>query len=548
MKREILSEFPTPRGRFPIFLRPDRFCGLTPRLSKSFHQTPSIHFDRQRFLVHITMSKFPTIHDFFPVIAAQPLPGRTTPQNGINPGDGFTFEDFPNKAAENAALTHKKLNISDLRLGMTDVSVTGKVVNIQGPRSQSQSKAPREGGTVKFEFTIRDDTGVFQARIWPTEPIQRHNIIGNMKLGMVYTLIINFLTTIEAQDIPHSPSTIPVFASFSEADIQTRIFSHNDSTSSETSFDLPLACISAPHMGRFTLLELGNADELDTTKIQLMVCVRFIGPRKRDVPLKDGRAGDKAEVGVFDETTEGILTLWGMTAPSINTWIPGKTVLLITRPKITKWNNIIQIKITKNSLIEINPTNRDAEWLRSSARNHSQKSIAKYTFPLTGPDWDSAYNTNRKLFTLRELDSRARNSTNTPPEEHIGMLSVLIQELKLCSMYKKQMMTCGYCCGREIFSNGPQSTCITCHQLVTLRLNPKIIGNVRDETGCIQSGYLILSDMAWSSLLGRSVEEIIATQDPQQLESLDHRIRESRVTMIFAWSLERGRIAVWKIM
>ena len=71
---------------------------------------------------------------------------------------------------------------------------------------------------------------------------------------------------------------------------------------------------------------------------------------------------------------------------------------------------------------------------------------------------------------------------------------------------------------------------------------------MRDETGCVQSGNLILSDMAWSSLLGRSVEEIIATQDPQQLESLDHRIRESRVTMVFAWSLERGRIAVWKIM
>lgn len=43
------------------------------------------------------------------------------------------------------------------------------------------------------------------------------------------------------------------------------------------------------------------------------------------VSLKNGTSVEKVEVGVFDETAEGFLILWGALATCATNWQPSKT-------------------------------------------------------------------------------------------------------------------------------------------------------------------------------------------------------------------------------
>ena len=41
--------------------------------------------------------------------------------------------------------------------------------------------------------------------------------------------------------------------------------------------------------------------------------------------MKTGRSEDKIEVGVFDETAESVLILWGTLTACVSSWQPFKT-------------------------------------------------------------------------------------------------------------------------------------------------------------------------------------------------------------------------------
>jgi hypothetical protein len=81
------------------------------------------------------------------------------------------------------------------------------------------------------------------------------------------------------------------------------------------------------------------------------------------------------------------------------------------------------------------------------------------------------------------------------------------------------------------------------HPLTHLQLGP-----ILDETGQISSGKLILSDTAWTQLLGRSAEQLVFTS-LDILRYLEQRLLFLRVTMGFAMSLEDeiGRLAIWYV-
>lgn len=56
-------------------------------------------------------------------------------------------------------------------------------------------------------------------------------------------------------------------------------------------------------------------------------------------------------------------------------------------------------------------------------------------------------------------------------------------------------------CGLTVYSNKPNAICKNCqaaHHCLTL--NPKIVGPLADETGCVGVGKLIWSDRAWTEL------------------------------------------------
>lgn len=76
-----------------------------------------------------------------------------------------------------------------------------------------------------------------------------------------------------------------------------------------------------------------------------------------------------------------------------------------------------------------------------------------------------------------------------------------------------------------------------------LLLNPKIIGTLLDETGCIAAGKLLWSDRAWEQLLGRPVEEV-TQMTTEEIRLLEQRASFMRMHLVVGWEESVGRLAV----
>jgi hypothetical protein len=155
---------------------------------------------------------------------------------------------------------------------------------------------------------------------------------------------------------------------------------------------------------------------------------------------------------------------------------------------------------------------------------------------------------NRILFTFANLDDFARSA---PDETFSGYLSVLISELHITLLHRRQMLCCNECCGVPLFSNSTEAKCKQCEKPVTLGINPRILGGVVDETGCTGTGKLILRREAWEQLLGRSAEELCA-MGQEGLKYLEARLLWLRVTLCFVWFAEEGeggmgRLWIWGV-
>lgn len=94
-----------------------------------------------------------------------------------------------------------------------------------------------------------------------------------------------------------------------------------------------------------------------------------------------------------------------------------------------------------------------------------------------------------------------------------------------------------------MYASAPIAKCKNCDKEVELRLNPKVIGTLIDETGCISSGKLLWSPQAWEQLFGRRVEELVA-EDIPMMRLMEQRLLCLRVHMMFGWAEEIGKLAI----
>jgi hypothetical protein len=138
----------------------------------------------------------------------------------------------------------------------------------------------------------------------------------------------------------------------------------------------------------------------------------------------------------------------------------------------------------------------------------------------------------RCLFTLAELDECVRSARL---DNFHGFLSLIVMEVKLVHCWKGSMLLSGECCSQPLYANQQTVQCKKCNRSVQLRLNPKIIGYVIDETGMVSSGKLVLSDQAWHDLLGRDVESLLRL-DVDELGLLSDHVTFCRLTFVFGWS------------
>ena len=159
----------------------------------------------------------------------------------------------------------------------------------------------------------------------------------------------------------------------------------------------------------------------------------------------------------------------------------------------------------------------------------------------------AAASPNQILFTLADLDDFARAA---PGERFYGYLSVVVLEVQIVTMHRRNMLFCDECCGVPIYANATSTACKHCGKTVALRINPKVLGTIVDETGCVANGKLILSTKAWDQLLGRSAE-ILASCRIEALKYLEQRLLFTRVTLRFAWAVEDGddvaKICIWEV-
>ena len=108
------------------------------------------------------MPKFPTIESFF-----SPQNKNPRPRERISPGDGFAADECIQNSTvltnHEEEPNHDKFHpheISTLKLGMKNVSITGRVVNVW---EGNKGKTNPEGMAIRlFQISIKDDSGIIE--------------------------------------------------------------------------------------------------------------------------------------------------------------------------------------------------------------------------------------------------------------------------------------------------------------------------------------------------------------------------------------------------
>jgi len=103
-----------------------------------------------------------------------------------------------------------------------------------------------------------------------------------------------------------------------------------------------------------------------------------------DTPLsvvtKKGKPSESIHVGIFDDTGEATLTLWGSATSSVSDWEPSKTILLIANPR-WKIDRKTWLSLNANTRVDIDPAFNDAVWLRAFAQRLTKKDHVNPPFP-----------------------------------------------------------------------------------------------------------------------------------------------------------------------
>lgn len=201
--------------------------------------------------------------------------------------------------------------------------------------------------------------------------------------------------------------------------------------------------------------------------------------------------------------------------------------------------------MTSATIVDVDPRIPDADWLRRwSLRQRSREAINP-PFPEGIFDLHAIkYGPVRCLYTIGELDEVARAA---PEETFQGYLNVLITDVKLHENWKRQMLFSGECCSIPIYANAVTAMCKGCDREMPLRLSPRIIAQIMDETAIIGPGKLLFSERAWQDLLGRAPEELLK-MGYEEIKYLADRLLFCRVTMMFGWTGDEskagGRISI----
>ncbi|KAL1797728.1 hypothetical protein ACET3X_004334 [Alternaria dauci] len=462
--------------------------------------------------------------------------------------DGFTTEEMHSALTSSGAtaasawapaLDYEDADLGALEPGPCNCVLMGRIVNFHDQTRPSKSHKAAQGC---IKILLADDTGVLTVRIW------YNNTQYRLKLGQLLSVWTTHISN-SSEFNSLAPNTAPMFTTiFPEGDRNCHVMVHENSDDG-TRFKRPYGIRDDKVLTGLMTLKSFTDGGYDVDEPKLLVCVKSIGARKKYIN-RNGTTSELISMGIFDDTADGQLTLYSSMCDSASLFIPSKTVLLISNPgwRIEK---MAKLTLSGNSRIDVDPDMGDARRLRALAQKMTKKEHVNLPFPVADSlveEFKTA--TVRALYTLADVDDVARSLSNKVSKETIvGYLSVIITELNIVTIHKRNMLMSNECCGIPIFANSIEVECKQCDKMVKLRINPRILGALVDETGQISSGKLILSDEAWSQLLGRTSMQLIDTHI-NVLKYLEQRILFLRITLGFALNLEDeiGRLAICKEM
>ncbi|KAF2705896.1 hypothetical protein K504DRAFT_413870, partial [Pleomassaria siparia CBS 279.74] len=435
---------------------------------------------------------------------------------------------------------YEEIDIGALEPGPRFLTFMGRIVNLYDMPKPSKRELAAKG---LLKLTVADDTGALTVRLWYA------NTEYKVRLGQLITVWTVHIS--HGGQASLAPSAAPLFTSiFPERERHCYIMLHEKSDD-ETMFKTPFGWKdSQPLSGLMTVKNFMDGG-YDVEDCKVLVCVKSIGARKK-IENKNGNVSEFRSIGVFDDTAEACLTLYGALCASASVWQPSHTVLLISNPG-WRTGRTANLSVDANTRVDVDPNLGDALWLRALAQRLTKKEHVNPAFP------DGVFNTMaadtaeiRILYNLADIDEFARAN---PKERFMGYVSVLITELNITINFKRNMLMSTECCGIPIFANAVTAKCKQCNKWKPLRINPRIvrvfsptwfqpsthvslqIGPIMDETGQIGSGKFVFSDTAWEQLLGRTAQQLV-TSTVEVLERLENRMLFLRVSMGFGWCLE----------
>ena len=202
-----------------------------------------------------------------------------------------------------------------------------------------------------------------------------------------------------------------------------------------------------PVEGLMTLKSYLDTGFDDVAGARIMVCVKSIAARRTVTARKTGKEVDLVKLGVFDETAETALNLWGEQTVSAGDWAVGETVLLLTDPACSsskfQWppgSPRREVKFGPRTVVDVDPECQDATWLRKMARAAIKREKVFIAFPQGVWDREAATCAEmRTLYRIAEVDEEARKPHG---DNFTGKLCVLILSMNLVELHRRGRLCC----------------------------------------------------------------------------------------------------------
>ncbi|KAF2666878.1 hypothetical protein BT63DRAFT_441918 [Microthyrium microscopicum] len=454
------------------------------------------------------------------------------------PGEGFTQEEIESVLHPQVDNTwtpdapYEHVDIDELDAGPRCVLITGRIVNFYNqPATQKRPQSAK--GCLRL--LVKDDTGVMTVRLWYSHMEYK------LQLGQIVSIWTPHVSNGDhgSLAVPQAPMFVSIFP---ERDRSCH-FKIHESGDQGLQYKKPLEYCEGNALPELMTLKNFAEGGYEVPNSRVLVCVKGVGAKRKVATKKGGDVNDLVKVMVFDDTTEATFSLWGPMTASAANWKASHTVLLLTRPGYNPGKSV-WLSLKNHTIVDIDPAISDAFWLRAFAQRMIKKSHVNPTIPAGVFDFDSFLASDTKmLFTFADIDYIARLDDAEPI---VGYLSVVIYEIFLTKLHRRNMLLGNECCGIPIYANAIAGKCKHCDKEVPLRVNPRILGTVMDETGCSATGKMILSHQAWEHLLGRSAAEL-ASASSELIEYLEQRLLFLRVTLLFGWAVEDNESGIGRL-